>query len=62
MEKSIILKELKKISDFYLNKKDYISAGQINRAMDVAEDYYSEIGHSEKVDVNNIEYRIELEE
>lgn len=39
MEKQILLQELKKISDHYFNKKDYISAGQINLAMDVIEDY-----------------------
>lgn len=42
MEKSVILKELKKISDVYFKKKDYISSGQINRAMDIVEDYNGE--------------------
>lgn len=35
MEKEILLQELKKISDVFFNKKDYLSAGQINRAIDV---------------------------
>ncbi|MBK7362680.1 MAG: hypothetical protein IPJ01_10330 [Micavibrio sp.] len=39
MEKETLLQALKHISDVYLKKKDYISAGQINRAMDVVEDY-----------------------
>lgn len=39
MEKETLLQALKHISDVYFNKKDYISAGQINRAMDVVEDY-----------------------
>jgi len=42
MEKSVILKELKNISDVYFNKKDFVSSGQINRAMDVIEDYDNE--------------------
>ena len=39
MEKEILLQELKKISEHYFEKKDYISAGQINLAMDVVNDY-----------------------
>jgi hypothetical protein len=35
MDKLVILKELKIISDVYFEKKDYISSGQINRAMDI---------------------------
>lgn len=42
MEKSVILEELKKISDVYFEKKDYISSGQINRAMDIIEDFNGE--------------------
>lgn len=42
MNKSAILKELKNISDVYFNKKDFISSSQINRAMDVIEDYDGE--------------------
>lgn len=38
MKKDKLLKALKKISDVYFDKKDYISAGQVNRAMDVVED------------------------
>lgn len=58
-----ILLELKSISDVYFNKKDYISSGQINRAMDVIEDYFGEINYSKKDESkDNINYRIELEE
>ena len=39
MEKKILIQELKKISKAYFNKKDYISTGQINLAIDVIEDY-----------------------
>ena len=39
MEKQELLEALKHISDVYFQKKDYISAGQINRAMDVVNDY-----------------------
>lgn len=39
MEKELLLKTLKHISDAYFDKKDYISAGQINRAIDVLNDY-----------------------
>lgn len=39
MEDLEVLKYLKKISDFYFEKKDYISSGQINRAIDIVEDY-----------------------
>lgn len=49
MDKSVILKELKNISDVYFKKKDYISSGQINRAMDVIEDYD---GNPKEVDEN----------
>ena len=42
MDKSVILKELKNISDVYFEKKDYISSGQINRAMDIIEDFNGE--------------------
>ena len=46
-----------------LKKKDYISSGQINRAMDVIEDYFGEINYSKKDEIKgNIDYRIELEE
>ena len=38
MEKNELLETLKHISDVYFQKKDYISAGQINKAMDVIED------------------------
>jgi hypothetical protein len=38
MGKEELLQTLKHISDLYFQKKDYISAGQINRAMDVIED------------------------
>lgn len=63
MEKSVILKELKSISDVYFEKKDYISSGQINRAMDVIEDYFGELNYSKKDGSNDsINYRIELEE
>ena len=50
MEKEKLLQELKKISDHYFDKKDYISAGQINLAMDVVSDYqYSdELSKTEK--------------
>ena len=40
MTQDEILNELKKISDYYFNKENYISAGQINLAMDVIDDYY----------------------
>lgn len=40
MKKKILIAELKRISKMYFEKKDYISAGQINRALDVVEDYY----------------------
>ena len=39
MEKQELLEALKHISDVYFQKKDYISAGQINLAMDVVNDY-----------------------
>ena len=39
MEKEALLQTLKHISDSYFQKKDYISAGMINRAMDVVNDY-----------------------
>ena len=63
MGKSTILEELINISDVYFNKKDYISYGQINRAMDVIEDYFGELNYSKKDGSNDvINYRIELEE
>lgn len=43
MDTATILLELKKISEYYFDKKDYVSAGQINRAMEVAEDYATSI-------------------
>lgn len=39
MEKYELLQTLKHISDSYFQKKDYISAGQINLAIDVVNDY-----------------------
>lgn len=39
MKKQHLIQELKKISKAYFDKKDYISAGQINLAIDVIEDY-----------------------
>lgn len=39
MEKDELLQTPKHISDSYFQKKDYISAGMINRAMDVVNDY-----------------------
>ena len=41
MEKEILIRELNYISKVYFEKKDYISAGQINRAIDVVEDYFA---------------------
>jgi hypothetical protein len=37
--KEFLLQCLKQISQSYFDKKDYISAGQVNRAIDVVEDY-----------------------
>lgn len=34
-----VLESLKEVSDFYFHKKDYISAGQINRAIDIVGEY-----------------------
>ncbi len=53
-KKPTILKELKKISDVYLNKKDYISYGQINRAIDVVEDYTGESEASEEDEIKSL--------
>lgn len=39
MNKEGLLKALKHISDVYFKKQDYISYGQINRAIDVVEDF-----------------------
>lgn len=58
-----ILLELKNISNVYFEKKDYISSGQINRAIDVIEDYFGEINYSKKDDhKDSIDYKIELKE
>lgn len=43
MKKNELLKTLKHISDSYFQKKDYISSGQINRAIDVINDYDGEL-------------------
>lgn len=37
MDKETLLKELKRISDNFFTQQDFISAGQINRAMDCIE-------------------------
>lgn len=55
MEKQELLKALKHISDTYLKKKDYISAGQINRAIDVVEDFDGELPKEDISDSSNIE-------
>ncbi len=39
MQKELLLQELKKISEHYFNKKDYVSSTQVKLAMDVVEDY-----------------------
>ena len=50
MDKEILIRDLRYISDTYFDKKDYISAGQINRAIDVIEDYYATI----EITINNM--------
>ncbi len=52
MKKEKLLKALKHISDTYLNNKDYISAGQINRAIDIVEDFDGEIPEENKEEIN----------
>lgn len=52
MKKEALLKRLKHISDVYLKKKDFISAGQINRAIDVVEDFDGEIPEQNKEEMN----------
>ena len=54
MEKEILLRELNHISKVYFNKKDYISSGQVNRAIDVVEDYYA--GLSINCEHNRVKY------
>jgi hypothetical protein len=39
MTKTELIKTLKKISKHYFNEKDYTSSSQINRAIDVVQDY-----------------------
>lgn len=39
MKKDELLKSMQIIADSYFQKKDFISAGQINRAIDVVNDY-----------------------
>jgi len=43
MKKQTLINELEKISKSFFDKKDYISAGQINRAIDVIEDLPNEL-------------------
>lgn len=43
MSKEKLLQDLKHISDSYFKKHDYISSGQINRAMDVINDFDGEL-------------------
>jgi hypothetical protein len=43
MEKEILIQELEKIKNYYFDKEDYVSYNQVGRAIDVAEDYYSDM-------------------
>lgn len=54
MEKSTILAALKHISDVYFEKKDYISSSQINRAIDVIEDYNEEFPKTEEDEIKDL--------
>lgn len=63
MEKEILLRELKYISDAYFNKKDYTNTRQINRAMDIVEDYYAVLPQAnviEKPPIDNNKFVVSI--
>lgn len=56
MKKDELLQTLKHISDSYFQKKDYISAGMINRAIDVVNDYDGVLPQADVIGSNETLY------